>query len=184
MCPESGCTRKSTKTGSVCLLCTPLSWSQPLPCCSLLLRSTPQSKKETFPLPQLLSQALPCAQRAGAEEKYTHAPYLRTFACGLHTLPVFVLLLVHCKRSLSSYWLVHAPHPVWITPRSSKAGRTPERAKLEGHQNERRVSEAKLTYKRLPTLRSKRIWLHRPGIEPGAPRWQRRILPLNYRCRI
>ena len=24
--------------------------------------------------------------------------------------------------------------------------------------------------------------LHRPGIEPGASRWQRLILPLNHRC--
>jgi hypothetical protein len=25
--------------------------------------------------------------------------------------------------------------------------------------------------------------LHQPGIEPGAPRWQREILPLNHWCR-
>jgi hypothetical protein len=24
--------------------------------------------------------------------------------------------------------------------------------------------------------------MHRPGIEPGASRWQRLILPLNHRC--
>ena len=24
--------------------------------------------------------------------------------------------------------------------------------------------------------------LHRPGIEPGPPAWQARILPLNQRC--
>ena len=26
--------------------------------------------------------------------------------------------------------------------------------------------------------------LHRPGIEPGPPAWQARILPLNQRCSV
>ena len=26
--------------------------------------------------------------------------------------------------------------------------------------------------------------MHRPGIEPGAQRWQRWILPLNHRCLV
>ena len=30
--------------------------------------------------------------------------------------------------------------------------------------------------------KKKNIKLHRPGIEPGAQRWQRWILPLNHRC--
>lgn len=28
----------------------------------------------------------------------------------------------------------------------------------------------------------KRVFLHRPGIEPGPPAWQASILPLNQRC--
>jgi hypothetical protein len=29
-----------------------------------------------------------------------------------------------------------------------------------------------------------RALLHQPGIEPGAPRWQREILPLNHWCAL
>ena len=29
---------------------------------------------------------------------------------------------------------------------------------------------------------TEKVFMHRPGIEPGARRWQRRILPLNHQC--
>ena len=32
-----------------------------------------------------------------------------------------------------------------------------------------------------PTIQKKNI-LHLPGIEPGSLRWQRGILPLDYKC--
>ena len=32
------------------------------------------------------------------------------------------------------------------------------------------------------TGRGKKVAMHQPGIEPGAPRWQREILPLNHWC--
>jgi hypothetical protein len=35
---------------------------------------------------------------------------------------------------------------------------------------------------KLCAILTAKIWLHRPGIEPGPPTWQASILPLNHRC--